>query len=350
MTIHKAKIAVYTFLVGALLAVPGMGAVASAASTNTLSGGACQSVQLPMALASGQPANQTIAGTLCTPHLWSKSQHQIDILLHGATYNSSYWNFPYDNAAYSWVNDTLTAGRATFAYDNIGTGGSSRPSSTLATVDASAYILHQVIGWLHTKAYAKVDVVGHSYGSIITEKESATYNDANGIVLTGYLHALNPNAAAALTADLYPANQDPQFKNQSLDSGWITTRPGTRSTLFYNNTADPKVVAYDEAHKDIVSQIAFNEALPQILATPANTIAKNITIPVQLIDGQQDAVFCGGPADCSSNASLKAYEAQFYTHAASLTATVIPDTGHDLALHPTALVSFLAADQWIITH
>lgn len=343
------------FAVGAVLAVAcGLalsGAPAVYASGNAPAGlGSCHAVQLPVALGEGQPFDQYIHGTLCTPHFWYHGHRQIDLLLHGATYNSGYWNFPYKTAAYSWVNDTLAAGRAVFYYDNIGTGSSSRPSSTAGDLNASAYILHQVIGWLHGGAnhYEKVMAVGHSYGSIIIEKETSMYNDASGIVLTGYAHALNPNVLAILGTGLYPANQDPQFQGQTgLDDGWVTTRPGVRSQLFYSAIADPGVKAYDEAHKEVVSQPAFEESIPQMTATPATSIAQQIVVPVMVQNGTQDAVFCGGAADCSTSASFKAYEAQFYTHAASLDASVIPLTGHSITLHPTVLAAFAAVNQWI---
>lgn len=345
----KVKIAAATLLASVSLVPLSNPAQAHASSiTTTSSFGHCQSLQLPVALGEGQPADQSIHGTLCTPLYWYGGAHNIDVLLHGATYNSSYWNFPYKNGAYSWVNDTLAAGRAVFYYDNIGTGGSSKPSSTAGDLPASAYILHQVISWLRDNAsnYAHIVAVGHSYGSIIIEKESSQYNDADGIVLTGYAHALNPDVLAMLSTGLYPANQDQQFTGQGLDDGWITTRPGVRSQLFYSTLADPGVKAYDEAHKDVVSQPAFGQSIPQITATPATSIANHITIPVMVQNGTQDAVFCGGPADCSSSASLKAYEAQFYTHAASLTASTVPFTGHSITLHPTALAAFTAVNNW----
>jgi hypothetical protein len=34
----------------------------------------------------------------------------------------------------------------------------------------------------------------------------------------------------------------------------------------------------------------------------------------------------------------------------SLSAELVPDTGHDIALHPSASISFTMIDQWIKAH
>src|SRR5438128_8586101 len=79
--------------------------------------GNCQAVRLPVALAAGQPSDKIISATYCQPHTWADGPQQIDILTNGATYNSSYWDWPQDPVLYSYVDKTLQAGRATFNYD-----------------------------------------------------------------------------------------------------------------------------------------------------------------------------------------------------------------------------------------
>jgi hypothetical protein len=38
------------------------------------------------------------------------------------------------------------------------------------------------------------------------------------------------------------------------DPGYLTTVPGTRGAAFYDTaSADPDVIAYDEAHKDVMA-------------------------------------------------------------------------------------------------
>jgi len=312
----------------------------------------CKSVQLPVALAAGQPANQVVSGTLCKPLIWSGA-HEVDILAHGGTYNRTYWDYPYHNLLYSYVHDTLVAGRATFAYDAIGDGTSSHPVSTVITGDASAYVLHQVVQWARQQQhFHKVITVGHSFGGFTTVAEAGTYHDVDGVVATGVAHSLNPNTLQLAIADSYPANLDPLFQGKNLDSGYLTTVPNTRADVYFGTTAEPGLIAYDEAHKDLLSLSMLIDVLSLIQNPPAQNISTHITVPVLEIIGQQDAFFCGAGAaiDCNSTAAYQTFEAPYYPSAPSFTAKIVPNTGHDLTLHPSALASFYTINQWIQSH
>lgn len=310
--------------------------------------GLCVDVTLPVASSDNTSTNQKIHGTYCQPFKWARGQHQIDILTEGATYNASYWNWPVNPALYSYVNKTLAQGRATFAYDRIGSGRSSHPISTDITEATDAYVLHQLVGLLHRIGYHTINSIGHSYGSGIALEEAATYQDISHLVLTGYLHrSSNP----AVTAGNYPANQDPAFAGWGLDGGYLTTRPGARQTSFYSSEADPTVVAYDEAHKDLVSQKGLIDFITKRGVASGNNMSNQVKVPILLVTGMKDAIFCYDSAtfDCTNAAAVTASEAPYYNHAANLQVEMIAGTGHDIALHPTANDSFAKINQWIQT-
>jgi pimeloyl-ACP methyl ester carboxylesterase len=297
-------------------------------------------------LAQGQHFSQRITGTYCQPYSWAHGQHQVDVLTEGATYNSSYWDWPQNPALYSYVDKTLGAGRATLAYDRLGTGRSSHPVSTDVSMPADAFILHQLVQGLHLLGFKQVNSIGHSYGSGIAMHEAATFRDVSRVVLTGYLHAAsNP----IVTAGTYPANQDPAFAGQNLGSGYLTSKPGVRGTNFHSASSDPAVVAYDEAHKDLVSATGFGGFFGDRGVTAGSNLSNQITAPTLLVVGQQDFIFCFNPAalDCADEAGIQAHEAPYYTGASNFSASTIPSSGHDIALHPSANQSFQAINQWI---
>jgi pimeloyl-ACP methyl ester carboxylesterase len=346
-SVQNILLCVTAVLGGALLTVN-----RAEAADSTL--GHCQAVQLPVALAAGQPAGQTVSATYCQPVTWAPGPHQIDVLTAGATYDSLYWDWPENPTLYSYVDKTLQAGRATFNYDRIGTGASSHPLSTLVTVPAEAYVLHEIVNWAHDQGYSKVDLIGHSYGSAVTMQEAGTYQDANRVVVTGLLHVPNIGAGVlgVVISALHPAALDPEFSRDGLDLGYLTTDPGTRGAIFYWSSADPDVIAYDEAHKDVwtlAAELTFATTWP--LPPPLNA-SNSITAPVLTVVGQDDVILCTlpGALDCSSDAAVATLESPYYTSAASLSANVVPDTGHDLALHPSADTSFNIINQWIMTH
>src|SRR5579862_8031427 len=78
--------------------------------------GHCVATLLRVSLAPGQPAKQKISGTLCSPTKPNRTR-AIDVLVHGATYDRSYWDSRFESPQYSYVERTLEAGRATFSYD-----------------------------------------------------------------------------------------------------------------------------------------------------------------------------------------------------------------------------------------
>jgi alpha-beta hydrolase superfamily lysophospholipase len=165
------------------------------------------------------------------------------------------------------------------------------------------------------------------------------------VIITGYLHRpSNP----AVTAGNYPANQDPKFQGLGLDNEYLTSRPGVRGASFHSSSSDPAVVAYDESQKDIVSRTGLLDFLGQRGVAAANNVSNRVTVPVLVVNGQQDAIFCYDASfNCADLTAVTANETPFYAAAKSFKLIMIPSSGHDLVLHPSANDSFKAIDQWI---
>jgi pimeloyl-ACP methyl ester carboxylesterase len=311
----------------------------------------CQTIGIPVALAPGDPASEQISAEYCLP--FGRHVSTVDVLVPGATYNHTYWDWPVDPSLYSYADKTLAAGRAVLAVDRIGTGTSSHPLSTEITLQVEIYTIHQVIAWARqTARFGQVDLIGHSIGSVIAAGDASEWpQDVNRLVLTSIAHAITADEQT-FESDVYPANQDPLFADSGLDSGYLTTLPGDRAQLFYYH-GNPSVIAYDEAHKDVVSATSVNQAISWFIdSTSGSPSTANITAPVLVVLGQDDFLFCqsAGAPDCASPAAVRANEAPYYPGAASLTTETVPGTGHDVALSPTADLSFAMINAWIGTH
>ncbi|MFD0692003.1 alpha/beta hydrolase [Actinomadura fibrosa] len=304
--------------------------------------GTCETVKIPVALAPGQPSNQTVSGTLCVP---SNDTTRVDVLVHGGTYNSTYWKWPDDR--YSYVKKTTDAGRAAFAYDRPGTGSSSRPPSTSLTVAADVNVLHQIVQWLRARNLTQITTIGHSLGSMIVIAEAADHGDIDRLVVTGITHppAIAPGAAL-LIGSFYTAALDPHFP--LADLGYLTTEPGTRAASFYY-AADPDVIAYDEAHKDVMAATELTDAAARLVLPPLLNDTARVRVPVLVVIGEKDSSICGALFTCTPG-NVRANESLYYTAAPTLTADTIPNTGHSLPLHPTADRSFNDINAWINTH
>jgi pimeloyl-ACP methyl ester carboxylesterase len=296
----------------------------------------CTGVDVPVTLDVLLPAR--VHAQLCVPN--GPHHTAIQVLLPGATYNSYYWDFPYQPETYSYVRAANAAGYPTLNIDRVGYGRSSREPSVALTAAAQSLVVHQLIQKLHAgaiggTAFPRTILVGHSLGSAVAEMESSIYHDVDGVVLTGATHHI---AAADLTGailnDAYPAALDPRF-GPGYDPGYITTIPGRRDDVFYAAAdTDPAVVASDEAHKDVVSATELADAVLELTAP----VSLGITAPVLIAQGGQDTLFCSGPlaSDCSSAAALRQEEAPYFAPAAQLRTYVLAGAGHDINLELNA--------------
>lgn len=192
----------------ALLCVPGAQAAAVSCATHTI----------PVTVGG---ASLSISGTYCRPA--DATPNSVTLLVPGATYNREYWDFEYQPDTYSFARALARRNHASFAIDRLGSGQSSRPLSATVTALTQANALHQVIGRLRSAGldghpFARVFIAGHSLGSAIALVEGASYNDVDGVIVTGLAHHMNvPALTRLLTVYIHPAILDPAFAGTTLD-------------------------------------------------------------------------------------------------------------------------------------
>jgi pimeloyl-ACP methyl ester carboxylesterase len=322
----------------------------SSSATAATTHGSCREVTVPVSLSSGAPKDQHIAGTFCTPNSWAPGTHQADIMVAGATYDRTYWDADLAGTTYSYVDKTLGAGRATFAIDRLGSGKSSFPLSLAVTNVSSAYAIHQTVQWVqNSQSISKVNLIGHSIGATLSIREAATYHDINKLVVTGTTHPFDPINTLPALLSARPAALDPMFASKGYELGYITSAAGTRAASFYAQPIDPAVIAYDEAHKAVLSLTELTTALTDVELPALLNPTSGVTAPVLVVAGEHDKLYCEGllNPDCSSDQKVVDHERQFYSQAASVDARIIADTGHSLTLSPSHNVSFAAINDWI---
>ncbi|RJQ81069.1 alpha/beta fold hydrolase [Pseudonocardiaceae bacterium YIM PH 21723] len=305
------------------------------ASTTT-----CQELRYPVTVAGSR---QTMAGTLCAP----ANATTVQVLIPGATYNQSYWDYPSGGVSYREAMNR--AGHATLNLDRLGAGRSSHPLSTMVTVDVMADAIHQVLGTLRP-GFDRVVLVGHSLGSVHAGVTAARYSgEVDAVVLTGVSHLLNAVGAAPSFPQLVPVTPlDPLLAERHLDPGYITTRPGTREIAFHRPARVPQAALdYDEAHRDVLASGELLTAFPRI--TPLGTHTTQITQPVLLVNGQLDVLFCDAPAgaDCRSADRLVRSEQAYFPQTTRLDAFVLPEAGHAMNFAPNAGRYHLAVIDWL---
>jgi hypothetical protein len=176
-------------------------------------------------------------------------------------------------------------------------------------------------------------------------EEAAQYADVNGVILSGFSH--QPNTAdVGIFSTFYPAQLDPKFASAGLDSGYLTTLPGTRGEDFYNTAfADPTVIATDETLKSTGTESELTTGNAAFLPT----VSQQIVVPVLEVLGEDDSSFCNPDIglSCADDEAIIAREAADFAPQACLEAYVLPKSGHDVNLHPDAHKWFHRASHWI---
>ncbi|WP_336486782.1 alpha/beta fold hydrolase [Methylobacterium nigriterrae] len=243
------------------------------------------------------------------------------ILVHGATYDHRYWDMPNVGSQYSLPDSAQSAGYATLAIDRLGNGRSSKPAATDVTLDNQADELHEIIGQVKAgalgKTFDKIVVVGHSYGSAVSITEAGKYNDADGLLATGF--PINSPLIPLDFSTIQLGSDDPNLSPGQQQPGYVTLKAGFRSDFYDTTDADPRVIAQDDAIRQTAT-IGERQ--------PAPEIAKLITVPVLTIIGANDSRFVVG----GDGEPLARAESDGYTSASSHQTIIVPMSGHNLQL------------------
>jgi pimeloyl-ACP methyl ester carboxylesterase len=293
-------------------------------------GPACREVSVAVALAPGAAATATVAGTLCVPRRLRSDALQV--LVPGIPFDRAYWDFPGSGGLYSYVGRARRAGVATLALDRLGTGRSSRPAAAAITVDAQAYALDQVVraarrGTVGAPPFARVVTIGFSVGSAVVLQQAGTYQDVDGIVLTGFAHSVGPSIQRFSTI-VVPAAADPVTAAQNPPADYLTvTRDAQALFGFSAATSTARVRAAADAAKTTFAG-PEGDGFARVIGDRA--LSGSVRVPVLSLTGRQDSLFC--TPGCPESAG----ERQAYGSAPDVEVTTVALTAHNLQLHLTA--------------
>jgi pimeloyl-ACP methyl ester carboxylesterase len=335
-----------TAVVLSALALTGVttGSVATAAAS-------CHGVTVAGALAPGLPKDQSIYGQYCSA---DSSESVLQVLVHGGTYDHTYWDFRGFGGRYSYVEAMNRAGYATLAIDQLGVGRSSHPPSVLTTQNSLAHGVHEVVQAARSGAlgrrWDKIILVGHSFGTLTSFLEAGTYSDVDGLIATGASHNPGAGGIGAIFSRVRPALLDPATRDEVPpgDLGYLSV-VGARAAAFYDAAnSDPAVIAADEATRR-PGTVGVAATIPEYI--PAT---RGIKVPVLLANGGHDKVFCaqgGGRSltDCADDAALYAAEKPFFP-AAELQTYVLPHAGHSANMALNSQDLFARMLTWVRDH
>lgn len=256
-----------------------------------------------------------------------------------------YWDLPYHDFNYSYIDNALSHGYHTLSYDRLGIGNSSHgdPKNEIqAFLEVSA--LAQITQMARNGSFPgirqkpqKVIHAGHSFGSGLTYALSAMYPSlTDGIVLTGFSFNTSFSSYFVAGANFHQANQVFSSKNTSSSyypPGYlVSSNVVANEFLFFTPPYfDPKILAFAEQNKKPV-------AIGELLTMGSVPIQSPFKGPVLIITGSNDVPFCGG--DCLNTGgaaeSIPTQGKMAFPSAKAFEAYIQPNTGHGLNLHYNA--------------
>ncbi|KAF2810169.1 uncharacterized protein BDZ99DRAFT_520255 [Mytilinidion resinicola] len=308
-------------------------------------------------------------------------------------------------------------GFCTLSYDRFGIGNSSHGDPyTLIQAPAEVSALHQINAGLRNgtvhgipHAFDRIVNVGHSFGSQQSYMLATMYPDStDAIILTGF--SFNGSALAATLSSwnskIARENQPLRFGNttfeeveavfdsiginlekfsaaasnlsissseardilrttelwdfiagynetgaaapQDLPTGYITWADvwANQYAFLYPSNIDPEILYYSEQQKQ-------HYTVGEILSLGGTPEVSSFSGPVQIVTGNQDAIYCSG--DCMATglpnvSSIPAAAGKYFPNAKPFSAYLQPNTGHAINLHYNATAAYKEISEFLVAN
>jgi pimeloyl-ACP methyl ester carboxylesterase len=275
----------------------------------------------------------------------SYENRPLQVLVHGATYNHTYWDFPAVNGeGYSYARYMAARKYVVLAVDLPGAGESDKPSGANLTLADTSSAVRQVIEALRSGAnpvghrFSPIVLVGHSAGSIAATYAQASWHPADALVITASRHLVGEVLSLPITQVILPLLLE--LVNALKSVPYFSLLSEDRTALFYYPLgADPDVISLDNATAD---QWTNGQLLTTFIAflNPSIDQVNQVTGPVLIQLGTNDALF---------PAALPEIERALWT-STSPDIETLTGIGHDFNLHLNHEDGWRGIDVWINQH
>jgi pimeloyl-ACP methyl ester carboxylesterase len=281
----------------------------------------------------------TIAGHLMAPRsALERPDRAITVFLHGLEISDAYFRYR-GVPGYDFHGEMAELGHASIVVDRLGHGESSLPPGEQSCVGGQADIAHQVIdrtragdfrlGQGRGRAFRKVALAGHSFGSYMAELSAMNFGNQDALVLMAFAaEGLDPTVLGNATArgESLRCGSGGLAKHDGGPGGYAFLWPD-RDTwagdTYFN--AEPRVVEDAKGMRERSPCGDLTSAIPGGGTQPAQY--SRVTTPVLLVFARQDAVF---PPPAGQNHRDR------YTGSSDVTLHEIENAGHTLMLQRTA--------------
>jgi pimeloyl-ACP methyl ester carboxylesterase len=258
----------------------------------------------------------------------------VQIMVPGTTYDHHY----FDLGLVSQARQAAREGWLVIALDRVGTGESSKPPATSVTtavqVASIDHFVDEVDGLYRG---LPIVLVGHSYGSVVAEGVAAASDKVDALVVTGFLYRRTAPSFEGFP-ELTPAATDPVLGNKRLPADYLTTAPNSRKFFYHLPNASPATLAADERTKSTTTAAEVPGFAQEFTS---QVFAKAVRVPVLVVVGEHDYLYRG-----NDPAAFQPDQRSAFGSAPSVRVELVPNAGHDLALHRDAPHTTALIDRW----
>ncbi|KAF6749047.1 Alpha/Beta hydrolase protein [Ephemerocybe angulata] len=286
---------------------------------------------------------------LCVPTKPDASK-TVELAVHGAGFDHSYWNFGGDGSKYNYVEAVLKAGHSILIYDRLGTGQSDKPDGITEVqspteIEIAAQLVKYLRGSPKGNQFKRVIGIGHSFGSATLLGLVSKYGDVlDATILTGFAVAGGINYISYPAIGWTIASVQNPKRFGALPSSYVVSEGVSNSQHFFFHYGGYETAILNAAEA-MKSTATLGELFVQ-LGAPALSYTK----PVFVVTGDKDFAVCTGNCYQKFNGVniVEATKQVFPAVAADKFSTWIPaTTGHATNLHLSAPETYGKIQEWI---
>lgn len=266
----------------------------------------------------------TVRGRIVAPRSALEHPTAATIYLHAVTWGEYYWNFT-GVAGYAFATQLAERGHTSVIVDRLGYGASDKPPGDGTCFGSEADVAHQLVQALREGSYqagsadpvrfSRVNLGGSSVGALISHIEAYTFSDVDAVLNMAWGdHTVTPFTTQEFVDVL---GRCAQGGDEGAPPDYAAFFKNSREKFYFNSATPDVRAAVPGLNPDPCGQLT---------SIPAGIVADEvllgqITVPVQVIFGDADAVF--GPQPLAAE-----QQAARYTGSPEVTTTIIPDASH----------------------
>lgn len=303
-------------------------------------------------------APYTITGRLVGPRAalqQGTTAGAITMYLHSVGWGQFYWHFQ-EFPQVDYASQMARLGHVSLVYDQLGYGGSGRPSGLMNCYGGEADIANQIVDALRSGGYtvtgatgpaprfAKVAMASHGVGGLMSQPSAYSFANVDALIVTAWTDfapAFNPAILLAFGGFSAFCLGGGEMSDGSSGPGYYAFFPLKEQDFakLALTQMDPVIATAATMRRERASCGEPFSSPPTLASNSLQALLPTVRVPVLLVNGLADGMFM---QPLGANA-----QSMFYNSSPDFTSKLVPGAGHALALGTAAPAFRLIMHNWL---